>query len=322
MRLVTYRCHRTTRTGAIVGSQILDLHHATRHATNPLPTDMLALLARGPRALAAARSAVRAAARHPADAPLRPLARTTLDAPIPNPAKLFALARNYPSHIAEEGERRRLKREMAPRVFIKPSTTVNRPGGPIVLGRHAHWVDWEVELAVVIGRTAKYVALRDAPAHIAGYALVNDISERQHRIRPRLKDEHFDAFFDWLNGKWPDGFAPLGPALVTPDELPSPPHVEIRCYVNGSLMQRADTGEMIYSCPELVSYISQYVTLQPGDIIATGTPAGIGKTQGLKLRPGDVVRCEADELGILENRVVRDKARSRTPRRRSPRGAG
>ena len=188
-----------------------------------------------------------------------------------------------------------------------PSTTANRPGGPIVLYRQAHWIDWEVELGVVIGRRAKYVAPEQAPKFIAGYTVVNDVSEREFKIQDRTRTEGFDEFFDWLNGKWPDGFAPMGPCLTTADEIPDPQNLDIQLAVNGKTMQHSNTGAMTYTCADIVSYISQSVTLEPGDIIAMGTPAGIGKLQGIRLKEGDVVRCEIERIGVLENKVVAEK---------------
>jgi 2-keto-4-pentenoate hydratase/2-oxohepta-3-ene-1,7-dioic acid hydratase in catechol pathway len=288
---------------------VVDLFAASLVAgQTPLSADMIGLLEMGASGLRAARGAIRFAKQHAKPGLLVPLSRVRLEAPIPCPRKLFALAGNYASHIQEEGGRARAKLEQTPRVFMKPpSTTVNRPGGPIVLSRHAVWIDWEVELGVVIGRRAKYVEPKDAPKYIAGYTIVNDVSERDFKVRERTKTEGFDQFFDWLNGKWPDGFAPMGPCLTTADEIGDPHNLHIQLSVNGQVMQDSNTGAMTYSCAEIVSFISQWVTLEPGDVIATGTPAGIGKVRGLKLKEGDVVRCEIEKIGVLENAVVREK---------------
>lgn len=309
MKLVTFRRHRQPTVGALVGDRVADLVAAAQAAaTPPLPHDMVALLETGAKGLRAARAAARFAEQHPTAGLLRPARRVRLEAPVPSPRKLFALAGNYAAHNIESGRRARAKRDMAPRVFMKPpSTTVNRPGGPIVLTRYARWVDWEVELAIVIGRKAKDIEAKAARRHIAGYTIVNDISERDFRVQPRRTTEDFDRYFDWLNGKWPDGFAPMGPCIATADELPDPANLAIRLAVNGHTMQDANTRDMIYSCEEIVAFISRFVTLEPGDVIATGTPEGIGKARGLKLKPGDLVRAEIDGIGILENPVVADK---------------
>lgn len=309
MRLVTFRRGKETRIGAVVGDRVVDLFAASlATGGTPLSADMIGLLEMGAAGLRAARAAVRFVEQKPKPGLLLPLRRLRLEAPIPCPRKLFALAGNYASHIQEEGGRVRAKLEQTPRVFMKPpSTTVNRPGGPIVLTRHAHWVDWEVELGVVIGRRAKYVTPEEALKCVAGYTIVNDVSEREFKVRERSKTEGFDQFFDWLNGKWPDGFAPMGPCLATADEIPDPHDLAIRLAVNGKVMQDSNTGAMTYTCAEIIAFISQWVTLEPGDVIATGTPAGIGKTQGIRLKAGDVIRAEIERIGVLENQVVAEE---------------
>jgi 2-keto-4-pentenoate hydratase/2-oxohepta-3-ene-1,7-dioic acid hydratase in catechol pathway len=269
---------------------------------------MIALLEMGSKGLRAARAAARYASRNPRRGLLLPLSKVRLEAPIPCPRKLLALAGNYAQHNIESGRRARARRDMTPRVFMKPpSTTVNRPGGPIVLSRYARWIDWEVELAIVIGRKAKDVDAQQAARCIAGYTIVNDVSERDFCVQKRRTTEDFDRYFDWLNGKWLDGFAPMGPCLVTADEIPDPHGLTIQLAVNGKTMQHDNTSSMIYFCPEVVAFISRFVTLEPGDIIATGTPAGIGKAQGIKLKPGDIIRAEIERIGVLENVVVRGK---------------
>lgn len=309
MRLVTFRKRRESRIGAILGPHVIDLAATSAALGNaPLPTDMLDFLELGTRGMSIARATLRFAHANPAKATRQPLARTRLEAPVPAPRKLFALARNYASHIVEEGERLRAKAEQSPRVFMKPpSTTVNRPGGDIVLTRYARWVDWEVELGVVIGRKATDVAIADAPRHIAGYTIVNDISERDFHVWPRTVTHEWDHFFDWLNGKWCDGFAPMGPCITTPDELPSPLDLRITLAVNGKPMQDANVSQLTFGPAELVAIISRTVTLEPGDVIATGTPAGIGHSSGLKLKAGDTMTAEIEGIGILENTVVRPK---------------
>ncbi|MFW6163094.1 MAG: fumarylacetoacetate hydrolase family protein [Planctomycetota bacterium] len=309
MRLVTFLRDDAMRLGAMAGDHVVDLAEASKATGNPpLATDMIALLETGAEGLRVAEAALRAAEQAPSDAFVYPVREVELQAPVPCPRKLLLLAGNYSSHLEEEGRAAREKAEQTPRVFMKPpSTTVNRPGGDIVLSPYAQWVDWEVELACVVGRAAKYVSAEEAQRHIAGYTIVNDVSEREFKVADRTKTEDFDRFFDWLNGKWPDGFAPMGPCLVTPDELPEDLDLGISLTVNGETMQDGRTSQLTYTCPEIIAYISRWVTLEPGDVIATGTPAGIGKVRGLRLHPGDVVRCTIEGIGTLENRVVREK---------------
>lgn len=311
MKLVTFRRGSETTIGALVGNRVVDLVPASHATGGPdLPNDMIALLKMGARGLQAARAAVHYAHDYPDLRLLLPASRVRLDAPIPCPRKLLALAGNYAQHNLESGRRARAKRDMTPRVFMKPpSTTINRPGGAIVIGRYGQWIDWEVELAIVIGSAAKYVDPRHAARHIAGYTIVNDISERDFCVQKRRTTEDFDHYFDWLNGKWADGFAPMGPCLVTADEIKDPHDLAIRLDVNGKTMQEDNTSSMIYSCTEIVAFISKFITLEPGDVIATGTPAGIGKAQGIKLKHGDVIRAEIEGIGVLENPVVRERRR-------------
>ena len=307
MRLVTYTKNRQARTGAILGSHIIDLAQTSAAMGKPpLPTDMLSLLTLGPRALATARATLRFAEANPAKATRHPLARTRLLAPVPNPHKLLALARNYASHVVEEGERLRAKSEQSPRVFMKPpSTTINHPGAPVTLSPYARWVDWEVELAIVIGRRATNVSIADAPRYIVGYTIVNDISERDFQVWPRTVTQEWDKFFDWLNGKWADGFAPMGPCITTADELSDPLDLRITLAVNGKTRQDANVNQLTFGPAELVAIISRTLTLEPGDVIATGTPSGIGHSSGLKLKSGDTMTAEIEGIGILENTVVR-----------------
>jgi 2-keto-4-pentenoate hydratase/2-oxohepta-3-ene-1,7-dioic acid hydratase in catechol pathway len=312
MKLVSFRRGKQTTIGALLGDRVLDLVPASLCAgADPLPPDMVAFLEMGPRGLRAAQRAIEWSRTAPLGRKLtHPLRRVRLEAPVPCPRKLLALAGNYAEHNIESGRRARAKRDMTPRVFLKPpSTTVNRPGGPIVLGRYARWIDWEVELGIVLGRRARYVDAQTARRCIAGYTIVNDISERDFCVQKRRTTEDFDRYFDWLNGKWLDGFAPMGPCLVTADEIPDPENLRIRLALNGQTMQDDRTSSMIYSCPEIVAFISRFVTLEPGDVIATGTPAGIGKAQGIKLKAGDVLRAEIEGIGVLENPVVRETRR-------------
>jgi len=305
MKLVSFRRKGELRIGSLVGNKIADLRAASAARGGPdLPGDMVEFLEMGARGLRAARAAERFATRFPEA--MLPRNRVRLEAPVPCPRKLLALAGNYTSHLQEEGRRARTKREQNPRVFMKPpSTTVNRPGGTIPLTKYSRWVDWEVELGIVIGRRARDITVREAPRHIVGYTIVNDISEREFCVRRRTTTEDFDRFFDWLNGKWPDGFAPMGPCITTADEIGDPMNLAIRLAVNGKTMQDANTSGMVFSCYEIVSYISRWVTLEPGDVIATGTPAGVGKVRGIKLKDGDVVRAEIEKIGVLVNKVAR-----------------
>lgn len=225
----------------------------------------------------------------------------------PNPAarKVLCLAGNYVEHITEGGRKLAEQDRQTPRVFMKPpSTTLRGPRDPIVIGRYARKIDWEAELAVVIGKKGKYISVEEAAAYVAGYSVFNDVSERSFKVWERSEARERDNFFDWLNGKWLDSFAPMGPSLVTRDEVSDVGNLHIRLDVNNEVMQEATTGQMIFSPEEIVSFISCFVTLEPGDVIATGTPGGVGAAKGIFLKPGDVVTTEIQGLGKMVNPVV------------------
>lgn len=223
-------------------------------------------------------------------------------APLRYPRCVLCSGSNYRDHLAEmtgDGSR-----TVSPFFFLKPpTTTVVGPGEPVVIDPDpAQQVDWEAELGVVIGLGGRDIAVDDALSHVAGYTIVNDVSARGCHHRP-------DAFappfaWDWLASKGQDTFCPMGPG-ITPAWLIDDPHqLPIRLCVNGVERQRSSTGQMILSVPELISAASEVVTLSPGDVIATGTPAGVGMPSGTFLRPGDVVDIEIGPLGVLRNPVV------------------
>jgi 2-keto-4-pentenoate hydratase/2-oxohepta-3-ene-1,7-dioic acid hydratase in catechol pathway len=212
-----------------------------------------------------------------------PVADVELLAPIPLPGAIFGIGRNYADHAAELGN----DVPPAPTVFAKLSRSSIGPGGPIRLPRASEFVDYEGELAVIMGHDAK----------VAGYAIANDVSAR---------DLQFAAGDQWTRGKGADTFCPWGPWITTEDEVPDPHELHLRTYVNGDLRQEAMTSDLIFKIPRLISHISEITALQPGDMILTGTPAGVGWARDPKvsLASGDVVRVEIDLLGAIESRVA------------------
>ncbi len=234
----------------------------------------------------------------------RPLARVALRAPLAQAGKLICVASNYAAHIEESGREAPLDRHrITPWLFLKPATTIIGPGAPIPVPRTGQAIDWEVELAAVIGRAGRHIAPADALGYVAGYTVVNDISERRFKAPEDRPPREWDKFFDWLHGKWFDGFAPMGPWMVTADEIPDPQALRLELRVNGRVRQRGSTAQMIYSVAELIAFASSVMTLLPGDIIATGTPQGVGSATGEFLKPDDVVECEVEKIGILTNPV-------------------
>lgn len=255
-------------------------------AAPELPRGMCRFLAAGEEAMDAARRARQSGAGRV------PLADQTLLAPVPKPRKFFAIGLNYADHAAETGQ----KLPEFPTVFNKQVTCVNRPGGAIHIPRASSAVDYEGEFAFVIGRRCRGVAAEDAAGAIAGYTIVNDVSVRDWQRRSPTM----------ILGKGWDTHGPMGPYLVTADEIEDPGSLGIRTWVNGELRQDSNTRELVFDCPKLVETISTMCTLEPGDVVSTGTPAGVG----LAFKPpkflvaGDTVRIEIDGLGVLENPVV------------------
>jgi 2-keto-4-pentenoate hydratase/2-oxohepta-3-ene-1,7-dioic acid hydratase in catechol pathway len=228
-------------------------------------------------------------------------ASTRLLVPVPRPNKLFLLAGNYADHIREGGGVAAERAETFPYVFLKPpSTTLTDPGQPVRLPQAApDAVDWELELAVVIGRRCKYVREADALGHVAGYTVINDVSQRRYRPNPGRKPRDRDRFFDWLHGKWFDSFCPCGPCIVSADAVPDPQSLKMTLAVNGQVKQNASTSLQIFPVAAVIEFISQMCTLEPGDIISTGTPAGVGSATGTFLKPGDVMRGWIERIGEL-----------------------
>ncbi len=234
-----------------------------------------------------------------------PLEELTLLPPVTWPRKIMCVAANYKEHIEETGTIDYLPRhEASPWFFQKPVSSLNGHRAPIRLPALSEKVDWEVELGVVIGRGGRDIAESDAAAHVAGYTVVNDISAREITIPHRKTVRDRDRFHDWLHGKWFDTFCCVGPWLVTPDEIPDPRRLRLGCEISGRVYQDSDTSHMIFTIAELISFVSQIVTLEPGDLIATGTPSGVGKASGTFLKDGDTVRSWVDGIGVLENPVT------------------
>jgi 2-keto-4-pentenoate hydratase/2-oxohepta-3-ene-1,7-dioic acid hydratase in catechol pathway len=208
-------------------------------------------------------------------------------------SKLVCVGLNYSDHAKETGA----KIPSEPILFMKAPTSITGPNDQVILPKGSEKGDWEVELGIVIGTKTQYVGVHDALKHVAGYCVVNDVSERNFQL---------ERGGNWMKGKSADTFAPLGPWLVTADEVPDPQALDVFCEVSGQMMQKGTTANMIFPCAHLVSYISHFMTLLPGDVIPTGTPAGVGL--GMKpprfLRAGDVMRLGVAGLGEQRQTVV------------------
>ena len=281
MKLVTFVHNGSTRIGALVGAdRVVDFSQADPS----LPGDMIGLLRGGEAALAAARQAA-------GSSQTIALADVKLLAPVPHPDKIICIGLNYSDHAAETGQ----PIPKFPIVFSKYSNTVIATGENIVLPRVSNEVDYEAELGFVIGKTARHVSAANALEYIAGYMPINDVSARDYQTR----------ISQWTMGKTFDTFAPMGPALVTSDEVGDPGNLAINLTINGETLQNSNTNKLIFGVPQLVEALTEVMTLQPGDVVSTGTPPGVGMARNPKryMRPGDVVNITIEKLGTLSNPV-------------------
>ncbi|WP_445367371.1 fumarylacetoacetate hydrolase family protein [Methylomonas sp. BW4-1] len=279
MKLLSYKYNGQVHIGALVGAQIVP-------AGADLPGNMLDFLAAGESAKLALQKQIAA------DGERIALSDVQLLAPIPRPGKLLGVGLNYADHIGETG----LEKPEYPTFFTKQSTCVIADGDAIHLPPVSDKVDYEGELAFVIGKRCKHVSVEQAHEVIAGYTICNDVTVRDWQQRTPT----------WTLGKSFDTHGPLGPWLVTADEIVDPHNLSLKTWVGDELRQNGNTGDMIFNCYELIAYLTQVMTLEPGDVISTGTPAGVGvkmKPRGY-LKPGQTVRIEIEGIGTLSNPVI------------------
>jgi 2-keto-4-pentenoate hydratase/2-oxohepta-3-ene-1,7-dioic acid hydratase in catechol pathway len=284
MRLATLATPAGPRAAVVVGDAYVDLY-----ATDmSLPATVRDLLAGGPDALRAAADAAKSpdAVRLPAD-------DVTLLPPVPDPGKILCIGLNYRDHARENN--RAIPTE--PVLFAKYATTLIGHGAPIRLPKVSRKVDYEAELVVVLGKRGRDVAEADAMSYVAGYTVGHDVSARDWQFKGEEKQ--------WTIGKTFDTFGPTGPHLVTADEVADPHQLAVKLRLNGETMQDSNTREFIFTVPQLIAYLSQVVTLDPGDLIFTGTPPGVGvaRKPPVFLKAGDVVEVEIEGLGVLRNPV-------------------
>ena len=301
MRLVTYRANvcAAARLGALVDDYVVDLALLGSHAGQALPSDMLSFIDLGPQAV---RSTTELLASYHGQWPVGtavPVANVKLLAPIPRPRKnIFGIGLNYVEHVAESSRSLDTSKELPkqPVIFSKPPATVIGPGDAVQHNKEiTQQLDWEVELAAIIGTRATRVTEADALKHVFGYSLMVDISARDCRRAGQ-----------WIYSKGQDTYAPFGPVIVTADEIPDPQVLDLGLKVNGVVKQQSNTRHMLFKVNTLIADISAGITLEPGDIIATGTPEGVGagRTPQEWLWPGDVIDCYVERIGSLRNPVV------------------
>jgi 2-keto-4-pentenoate hydratase/2-oxohepta-3-ene-1,7-dioic acid hydratase in catechol pathway len=288
------------RAGLIVGDHVVDAHRGVVALLHrELPATVRGILAKGQPCLRLMRQLRERAGEFLAAAPdvawAKPLNSVHLGPPVPDPDKIICIGQNYKDHCAEQG----VPLPNRPIIFTKFVTSLTGPRDPIVLPRASQKVDYEVELAFVIGKGGKHIPAGRALEHIAGYMVFNDISARDIQFTDG----------QWTRGKSCDTFAPCGPALVTRDEVPDPGNLALELRLNGLVMQSSNTNQMVFGVAALVAFLSQTITLTPGDIVSTGTPPGVGifRKPPVLLKPGDRIVATVERLGSLENVCVAEE---------------
>jgi len=287
MKLVTFTYKNATKVGAVIGDMVVD-----SIGNENIPGNMIDFLSNGSAAIEAMRALIVSGNNR------IPLAHVKLQAPIPRPGKFLGISLNYAEHIAET------KRDVPeyPTFFTKQSSCIIANGDAIHRPVVSDKLDYEGELAFVIGKRCKHVPLEKAHQVIAGFTIVNDVSVRDWQIRSPT----------WMLGKSFDTHGPMGPWLVTSDEITDPHNLNIRTWVDDELRQNSNTRHMIVNCYAMVEYLSKAMTLEPGDVISTGTPSGVGvkmKPRGY-MKPGQIVTIEIENIGVLTNPVIKEPVES------------
>lgn len=300
-KLVTYDAGRGPRAGIIVNDRVFDVVDGTGRRED---SSVLALLSDWP--MTKTRLAALAAAPGQAGIDLK---NVSLLAPIPNPGAVFCAGANYADHVLEMAKAQNMAPEPDPHSlglkswhFIKTIGCIAAPGEVVALPRRSSKVDWEAELAVVIGRTAKDVPVERALDCVAGYTIANDLSARDFTKRAQVSDSS-PFKYDWVAHKCFDQSCPLGPWIIPAESIADPQKLAITLSVNGVLKQNSNTSVMIFNVAEQISHLSEKLTLRPGDVILTGTPAGVGTPRGEFLKAGDEVRITIEGIGELVNRM-------------------
>jgi 2-keto-4-pentenoate hydratase/2-oxohepta-3-ene-1,7-dioic acid hydratase in catechol pathway len=301
-KLVTYQTADGPRAGVVLDDTMLDVERLTGR---PAYVSVLGIL----EDWANANALLQDAAARAGDKG-QPLQGTQLRAPVLWPSAIYCAGANYSDHAAEMAKRANRPLEPDPKSlglkpwhFIKASRSLADPGSTVSASHYTQKLDWEVELAAVIGKTAKNVSVEKALDYVAGYTAANDLSARDLSRRPHVSET--SAFkSDWIGQKSFDGACPLGPWIVPAQDIPDPQNLAIKLWVNDVLKQDSNTGKMIFNIAEQIAHLSAGMTLHPGDVILTGTPAGVGSARNEFLRPGDVVKIEIERIGMLTNTVA------------------
>lgn len=303
MRLYTFVVEDTERFGAEVAGHLIDLAAAERAQGGKLAaivSDIHTFIEAGAAAMHVAHAALAFAAAHPqAEGARYPLGAVQLRAPIQRPGKMLCSGVNYLGHLTENPG---ATLPETPGCFSKLNNTIIGPGAAIVHPRVTEQLDYEIELAVVLGKRLRRANEDEATAAVFGYTILHDVSARDIQFKPPMHNQI-------TLGKNFDTFCPIGPCIVTADEIANPANLRLRTWLNDQLVQDASTNEWVFSLPQMLAFFSQIMTLEPGDIVTTGTPAGVGvfRKPPLYMHPGDVVRLEIEGIGVLENPVVAEE---------------
>lgn len=282
--------------GALIDDRVICLPKLARNAKMKLPAKLEEFIALGENGIKKAEELIKNASDSENKHASTPISKTRLLAPIKLPPKIICLGLNYRDHAAEQNA----PTPEEPIIFFKPRTAIIGPSEKVVKPSFVHKLDYEAELAIVIGRKAKNVAVSEAKTHIFGYTIMNDVSARDIQFKDK----------QWTRGKSFDTFAPIGPCITTVNQLEDASNLSIRTWINGELLQNSTTKNMVFTVEEVIHRLSKVMTLEPGDIIATGTPAGVGfaiKPQPKFLQHDDVIKIEIEKIGVLENMVAEEE---------------
>jgi 2-keto-4-pentenoate hydratase/2-oxohepta-3-ene-1,7-dioic acid hydratase in catechol pathway len=304
-KLATYKSSDGPRAGLVIGDQVFD---AAKLTGKPAYATVLGILADWKRAESVLKKAAAGAAK--SRAKRLPLKKTKLLAPVQYPSTIYCAGANYADHAAAMAAREGSpppadphEQGLKPWHFIKAARTIADPGATVKMTGYAESMDWEIELAAVIGRPAKDVSIEKALDYVAGYTVSNDLSARDRGRRPAVPPTS-PFKMDWTKHKTFEGSCPLGPWLIPASDIEDPQNLALKLWVNGELKQDSNTGKMLFTLAEQIAQLSENMTLHPGDLILTGTPSGTGAESGTFLKAGDTVKLWIEKIGEIENRMV------------------
>jgi 2-keto-4-pentenoate hydratase/2-oxohepta-3-ene-1,7-dioic acid hydratase in catechol pathway len=301
LKLIRYLHSGIESYGFLINEEILCLPALSKSLKHPLPTDLTGLISLGTEGATTAEELINTSSEKARMEATLKMGDATLLAPVPSPPKIICLGLNYRDHAEEQGTK--IPQDII--IFMKPRTAIIGPNEPIVYPSCIEKLDYEAELAVIMGLKGKNIPISNVEKHIFGYTAFNDVSARGIQFRDR----------QWTRGKSFDTFAPIGPCVTIARQIPNPGNLWIRTRVNGEVRQNSSTHNMVFSVYEVIHRLSRVMTLEPGDVIATGTPAGVAafmKPHPKYLLPGDTVEVEIEKIGTLRNMVIKEKSKTKS----------